>query len=336
MAVTDGIGSDGFDSDDIRCNSLINGPISLVYRFSHDLLTLFPDALQLEIPVGSPLPSSHTSALNDLIRHSEVVFQFHSVAVLRISTNIAVKIHSNIPEYHVEVVQHVCTHAPSIPAPRTHGLLAKEVGYSYHFMDYIPGNTLESVWPRLSVPQKCSVRDQLTPIFRMLREIPPPSTLPGTSAWGWKGICIDTRHWERVSRKVIEDEAGFNDFLTIREPRPRGSWMQMVCSSMRKDHKLVMTHSDLHPRNIIVQLVDTSGNSISKDSDRIADANVVIASIIDWEKCGFYPEYWEFVKALHTVSPDNHDEDWWEYLPESIGIWPAEFCLDKQIMMYLG
>ena len=44
-------------------------------------------------------------------------------------------------------------------------------------------------------------------------------------------------------------------------------------------HKIVFTHGDLAPRNIM----------ISKD--------FVITGIIDWEYGGWYPEYWEYVKA---------------------------------------
>ena len=28
-----------------------------------------------------------------------------------------------------------------------------------------------------------------------------------------------------------------------------------------------------------------------------------VCGIIDWERSGFYPNYWEFTKATNTVSP---------------------------------
>ncbi|KAL9635240.1 MAG: hypothetical protein Q9204_002692 [Flavoplaca sp. TL-2023a] len=44
------------------------------------------------------------------------------------------------------------------------------------------------------------------------------------------------------------------------------------------EHDIVFTHNDLAPRNILVR-----------------DGNVV--AILDWVSSGFYPSYWEYVKA---------------------------------------
>jgi aminoglycoside phosphotransferase (APT) family kinase protein len=73
-----------------------------------------------------------------------------------------------------------------------------------------------------------------------------------------------------------------------------------------------MTHGDLHPRNIIVD-----------------DKNDVrITGVIDWEKGGGYPEYWEYLKALNTVSWTQKD-DWHLFLPEeSIGRCNDEYARD--------
>ncbi|RJE22420.1 Phosphotransferase enzyme family [Aspergillus sclerotialis] len=48
-----------------------------------------------------------------------------------------------------------------------------------------------------------------------------------------------------------------------------------------KGHKIVFTHGDLHPSNIIV-----------KD-----DGTVVL---LDWGLSGFWPEYWEFYRAMFS------------------------------------
>lgn len=56
---------------------------------------------------------------------------------------------------------------------------------------------------------------------------------------------------------------------------------------MLSAHKTVLTHSDLSPRNILIQ------------------RNQIVA-IVDWEMAGFYPAYWEYVKALYH--PDWQSE----------------------------
>ncbi|QKX55273.1 uncharacterized protein TRUGW13939_02365 [Talaromyces rugulosus] len=47
-------------------------------------------------------------------------------------------------------------------------------------------------------------------------------------------------------------------------------------------HEIVLTHSDIAPRNIIVR------------GDHIV-------GILDWEMAGFYPAYWEYAKALYMT-----------------------------------
>jgi hypothetical protein len=54
-----------------------------------------------------------------------------------------------------------------------------------------------------------------------------------------------------------------------------------------------MTHSDLYPRNILVQLDSMS--------------TLQITGLVDWELSGAYPEYWEYVKALSGVNYDLSD-----------------------------
>jgi thiamine kinase-like enzyme len=60
---------------------------------------------------------------------------------------------------------------------------------------------------------------------------------------------------------------------------------------LRCDHRAVLTHGDLSPRNIIVQ-------------------DNKITGLIDWEIAGWFPEYWEYVKFFHR--PCIH-KDWFDY-----------------------
>ena len=52
-----------------------------------------------------------------------------------------------------------------------------------------------------------------------------------------------------------------------------------------------MTHADLHRENIII--------SSTKPSRVLA--------IVDWEQAGWYPDYWEYCKALYTC---NYESEW--------------------------
>lgn len=82
------------------------------------------------------------------------------------------------------------------------------------------------------------------------------------------------------------------------------------------DHRIVFTHADFHPRNIMV--VD------------LPDGSVELSGIIDWESSGFYPEYWELLKATNTRSVKD-TSDWWDHLPPSILGYDQHIVLDRLI-----
>ena len=55
---------------------------------------------------------------------------------------------------------------------------------------------------------------------------------------------------------------------------------------------------------------------------------MVITGIIDREFAGWYPEHWEFMKALAAVGPIL---DWRRYLPDIVGSYATEWLLDQQM-----
>jgi len=69
----------------------------------------------------------------------------------------------------------------------------------------------------------------------------------------------------------------------------------MIRSSLREDHGIVMTHGDLNPRNIMITWESDQG-SLRTVKD------IKVSGILGWESAGWYPEYWEFVKALNPIN----------------------------------
>ncbi|KAI0503232.1 hypothetical protein F5B22DRAFT_560991 [Xylaria bambusicola] len=57
----------------------------------------------------------------------------------------------------------------------------------------------------------------------------------------------------------------------------------MIRSQLRQDHKIILTHGDLHPSNILIR-----------------DGRIV--ALIDWERAGSYPEYLELISVLRGAS----------------------------------
>lgn len=265
-------------------------------------------------PSESPHKESFESLLPQelarILSRGEILRHSPGRVVVKLSETVVVKLGINIDLGQVDVMSYIKQHTKKTPVPEPLGVLTIEK-ISYIFMLFVEGTTLEKRWPRMKNEEKFTVQKQLSAIMEELRQIPSPA--PGSSL-GWNDRCKDTRHRTRWGG-LIASEAEFNEFL-LSNPLPRitKAYLEMIRSRLRDDHRIVLTHGDLHPRNIMV--VD----------------GLKITGLIDWEMSGWYPEYWEYLKALNT-SPTirSEEDDWWRYLPQSIGIYHTEWALDRQL-----
>lgn len=261
-------------------------------------------------------------SLNDLsslvvrcVLSGTTISESPSRAVIRVGEDIVVKVAQRLDHDEHGVLQFLDEHVPGIPAPRALGLVEVE-STSFMFMTRIPGTTLETCWPSLTSEAKKHVQRLLDKNFAVLRELELPPGAPLGSPLG-RRVCKDVRRDERVSTSHIHTEAQFNDFL-LHSPSSRvaaghKSWLR---SMLRTDHRILFTHADLHPRNVMV--VDKP------------DGGVELSGLIDWEASGYYPEYWEHVKATNTRSIKD-TSDWWDHLPPSIVGYDHDIVLDHVI-----
>ena len=234
--------------------------------------------------------------LGDLLTQGDLLYQYATRATVRILPDTVVKINKSKDNTGTHLLHHIHEHSQQIPAPIPLGMIA--IGkWSYAFTSFVQGIPLDRIWRNLTAEKKDYVREQLNHIFTELRR------LPGLSREGYLGggtppVCKAGHRFRRTSSSPIVSERQFNDFLL------EDSWLEpaqvdYIHSSLFGNHRLVMTHGDLCPPNILVE---------SKDSPRIA-------GIVDWDTGGAYPEYWEYVHAL-KLSLD-HQDDWFLYLPEA-------------------
>ena len=106
-----------------------------------------------------------------------------------------------------------------------------------------------------------------------------PRTILGVCALNGEALR-DSRITSSEPVGPFSDEASFNDFLVASaEIFMDETKLPDIRSRMREDHRIVFTHGDLAPRNILVQ----GGR---------------IVALIDWEQSGWCPEHWELVKAM--------------------------------------
>ncbi|CAH0025933.1 unnamed protein product [Clonostachys rhizophaga] len=158
-------------------------------------------------------------------------------------------------------------------------------------MSYVHGESLDTLWPSMTVDQKKDIARQLRVIVEQMRSVAPPATLIGAC----DGTEIrDTRVHFTYHSPPCQDEKAFNDYLSaaLSEHTPP-LVREAFTRRLRTYHRVVLTHCDLAPRNIMVQ-------------------NWKIQGLVDWEDSGWYPEYWEYVKFFQRPA----DKDWKLYAQE--------------------
>ncbi|KAL8832513.1 MAG: hypothetical protein Q9170_004846 [Blastenia crenularia] len=191
----------------------------------------------------------------------------------------------------------------SIPVPEVvDAFVHPETKHVCILMEYIDGQPLNEVWDTYSEIQKEHIISQLKSYLTELRQ------LKGTIIGPVDGTYCAEQFFDGEDQATygpFESETAFNDGLVrALEARGRNTWTETVARFIRAmpEHSVVFTHNDLAPRNILIR-----------------DGNVV--AILDWELSGFYPEYWEYIKAL--------------YWPDRQSSWIKDNVIDRVLQPYL-
>ncbi|KAF3924129.1 hypothetical protein AA313_de0201272 [Arthrobotrys entomopaga] len=226
----------------------------------------------------------------------------------------AIKYGVSISQQEADTMTFVRTHT-SIPVPRVYDSYHDEEGHGYIVMDYIQGDTLENRWKHLDSAAKAKIAAQLRRYMDELRRIPAPSPvyIGGVN----RTQANDLRNGDALGGPFVS-ETEFNEWLLSRILRQVRHTLvvpylreQLVAQTARKAHAIVFTHSDFHPRNIMV------------DGDEVV-------GWLDWEVAGWFPEHWECIKAMKTVKTD-----WLDYLAVIIDEHLDEYTLDSVLNVYL-
>ncbi|KAI4642607.1 uncharacterized protein J4E79_011489 [Alternaria viburni] len=314
----------------------VDGSVKVTHSLDQSVLNLVHATSECD-EVLSHIPKEMAAAFNQLTRGGEILFQLHDTFVIEIGPSHVVKVAQSLDPDHVDNIQYLATHVPELPIPQCLGVLRSDQR-TYLFMSRATGTTLESVWSDLSATQKKSLQEQLSSLFRLLRSPTAEDSRSGVQLGSFtSGLCKDLRRTQRISSAPLRTEAEFNDFLLQHPKKTVTPWVKLLRSSMKDDHRIVMTHGDLHPRNIMVTLEHSQAIPVQGEVVQIEHTNIRVSSIIDWEAAGWYPDSWEFVKAVSMIDPRGPLSDWIDFLPtDAIGYFPMEFSIDRLLDQWLG
>ncbi|KAL3426816.1 hypothetical protein PVAG01_00325 [Phlyctema vagabunda] len=161
-------------------------------------------------------------------------------------------------------------HFTDIPAPRLLEHL-DDGSYTYLVMTRLPGQPLMQELYTMTYPERTALATDLRKCVQQLKKI--PNTNKSTICDANGGPVFDYRLPGRLGGP-FETEVEFNDFI-ITQDRLRDP-----CHA--RSHSICFTHADLNPNNILIKAGKLSG-------------------IVDFGCAGYYPEYWEYTKAMFST-----------------------------------
>lgn len=173
----------------------------------------------------------------------------------------------------------------SVPVPKPLDFVTRsgedeDTDEGYLLMSRIPGVPLHSCYEIMSDDDIAQITAQIQDYVTQLRAIP-KYTKTDKPICNTLGEALRDHHIGVAGADQpvgpFVDEATFNQVL--RFPDDPG----------RKGHSIFFTHADLNPRNILVQEVLQQNGKYGWR----------VSGIVDWETAGYYPEYWEYTKALY-------------------------------------
>ncbi|OSD00327.1 hypothetical protein PYCCODRAFT_1393643 [Trametes coccinea BRFM310] len=172
----------------------------------------------------------------------------------------------------------------SIPVPKPLDLVIKEPSgtgaasrpQAYLVMTRLSGAPIALCEDILSDDDCRHIAAQLKDYLAQLRAIP-KTVNPDMAICNTLGeACSEPRirDWQPIG--PFRDEAAFS------------AMMRFPDDPARRGHKIVFTHADLNARNILIDRAVHADGRLGWG----------VSGIVDWETAGFYPEYWDYTKAM--------------------------------------
>ncbi|KAI9826299.1 MAG: hypothetical protein M1832_000216 [Thelocarpon impressellum] len=163
-----------------------------------------------------------------------------------------------------------------------------------HFviMTLLPGQTLESALPSLTLEERLEIGALVRLAVDELRSLTPPGYLGGVDHGPVEDGIFVTVPPDPTIGGPFDDEEAFNEGMIrrIRQLRDEHhtNLLRTLLSELGEGHRTVFTHGDLQAKNIMVERLD--------EVDPAKGPRFKVG-LVDFEVSGWYPEYWEYASA---------------------------------------
>ena len=274
--------------------------------------------------LGSPdlLISNDTfPTLEEIEATGLLLFQQCNTRVHLLPNNTVVKYGPYIFIEEAATLQFLNKNRPDLLAPRLYGVriqygpVLDHEGYTGSdalqtciFMSYIPGESLAALLPMMDEATMSTIAYEIKLEVDKLRSLPAEGYIGSVN----RGQCLDVlfRPVANGVRGPFESEEAMNEYLiNFLYPTGNLAFKYRLLGFMNAErHDIFFTHGDLVPRNILIK-------------------NGHLSGIVDWAMAGWYPAYWEFVRACWHRGND----DWYKYVEQILSPDYAHWLLYLQL-----
>lgn len=297
------------------------------------------DDYQLTLPyVGDDLPAPLPTQ-EQIDNPDQILVEVGGRKVARVGEHYVIKYGEAAEELEVEAATMIfLRNTTCINLPKVYAVYRSDGhGAVVIVMEFIPGSNLLEAWRRLSAAHKRQVCQDLKKQIDQLRNLPSlgyfggvgKRPMPDGIFWTGEGDERDPGangpfYSENELNNALVEKALLVDKTWNGRGPQRSQFYQRMLPDVLRNHASVFTHADLQRKNIIIQSSPSSGVSlaINGDFDHFLATDLRVA-LVDWEKAGWYPSYWEYCAASWAF---RFDDDWPEYLETVLDPWPAEYA----------
>ncbi|CAI6067189.1 unnamed protein product [Clonostachys chloroleuca] len=226
---------------------------------------------------------ARAAAYKTLRKFGELLYGRTAATVQRLPFGIYLKTHTDPAECRNEVSALALVYQrTAMPTPKVLDAVygpaefAAKNSDSYLLMTQLRGTSMDRCIEAISDNDLDHIRHNLGIFLSQLRSIPKIHRSGVTISDTLGEACKDSRIRGGQHVGPFEDEAAFSKYLMFPD------------DPARRGHKILFTHSDLNPRNILVDRIAAQGGGY----------RWIVTGIVDWEFAGYYPEYWEYTKAM--------------------------------------
>lgn len=245
-----------------------------------------------------------------------------SATVVKINERLAVKFGTRVSLAEADTMRFISSNS-RVPVPKVFAAFSEpETGINFIVMEFVPGSTLQAAWDTLTAKERSEIAALVKDAMDELRSIKPPNYLGGINHQPFSdGVFWVPDHNPAISGPFANQSdmnEGILERLRQSEPAPYVEFMRGLIEGTLHDHRTVLTHGDLQPKNIMINRIGTQEDGSGRFEIRL----------IDWEMAGWYPEFWEFCSATIAC---RWKPNWLEMVRRILHQYPNEYLLMQVI-----